>query len=215
MSHTELTMATSKPTTRSPVRTAVGAAGAGAKRPPRERLLDAASELFYAEGVQSVGIDRVIERAGVAKASLYSTFGSKEELVHAYLDDRHARTLSRLRAAVAAVDDPVAKLLAVFDGQATIFSEPGFRGCAFGAARAEAQPGSRIDEAAMSYRRDIRVLFGDLAAAAGVADPDTLALQLQMLYDGGGSAANLDRDPGVATPQRAAAEALIRAALAA
>ena len=61
------------------------------KRSPRERLLQAASELFYAEGVQSVGIDRVIERAGVAKASLYSTFGSKEQLVCAYLDDRHAQ----------------------------------------------------------------------------------------------------------------------------
>jgi AcrR family transcriptional regulator len=51
------------------------------RRSPRERLLEAAGELFYAEGVQSVGIDRVIERAGVAKASLYSTFGSKEKLV--------------------------------------------------------------------------------------------------------------------------------------
>jgi AcrR family transcriptional regulator len=58
-------------------------------RSPRERLLGAAGERFYAEGVQSVGIDRVIERAGVAKASLSSTFGSKEELVRAYLDERH------------------------------------------------------------------------------------------------------------------------------
>ena len=58
----------------------------------RERLLAAASELFYAEGVHTVGIDRVIERAGVAKASLYNTFGSKEELVRAYLESRHART---------------------------------------------------------------------------------------------------------------------------
>ena len=64
---------------------------ATARRSPRERLLEAAGELFYAEGIQSVGIDRVIERAGVAKASLYSTFGSKEELVEAYLDERHAR----------------------------------------------------------------------------------------------------------------------------
>ena len=69
------------------------------KPTPRERLLQAASELFYAEGVQSVGIDRVIERAGVAKASLYSTFGSKEQLVCAYLNSRHAQTLGRLRAA--------------------------------------------------------------------------------------------------------------------
>jgi AcrR family transcriptional regulator len=84
------------PTTRSD-------SAAPVKRSPRERLLDAANELFYAEGVQSVGIDRVIERAGVAKASLYSTFGSKEELVRAYLEARHERTLGRLRAAARAL----------------------------------------------------------------------------------------------------------------
>ena len=200
--------------TKSPTPPPGDVAGAGVKRSPRERLLDAASELFYAEGVQSVGIDRVIERAGVAKASLYSTFGSKEALVEAYLDTRHERTLTRLRTAVASVEDPVAKLLAVFDGQARSFREPNFRGCAFNAARAEAPTGSRIDGATQSYRRDIRELFRELASGAGVADPETLASQLQMLYDGGASAANLDRDPEAASPQRAAAEALIRAALA-
>ena len=62
------------------------------KHSARERLLAAANELFYAEGVQTVGIDRVIERAGVAKASLYNTFGSKENLVRAYLESRHEAT---------------------------------------------------------------------------------------------------------------------------
>jgi AcrR family transcriptional regulator len=210
MSHTSTSMPTKAPQQQTDT-----AAGVGVKRSPRERLLDAASELFYAEGVQSVGIDRVIERAGVAKASLYSTFGSKEALVEAYLDDRHERTLRRLRAAVAEVDDPVEKLLAVFDGQSAFFREPNFRGCAFSAARAEAPAGSRIDEAAKAYRHDVRALFQDLAAQAGVSDSDTLSRQLQMLYDGGGSAANLDRDPDVARAERAAAEALIRVALAA
>src|ERR1700722_12849788 len=96
--------------------------GVTVKRSPRERLLEAANELFYAEGVQSVGIDRVIERAGVAKASLYSTFGSKEELVRAYLEGRHEMVLRRLRAAVAAAgEDPVARILAVFDSQAQLY----------------------------------------------------------------------------------------------
>src|SRR6202043_101484 len=62
----------------------------------RERLLEAANELFYDEGVHTVGIDRVIERAGVAKASLYNTFGSKDELVRAYLETRHARVAARI-----------------------------------------------------------------------------------------------------------------------
>jgi AcrR family transcriptional regulator len=184
------------------------------RRSPRERLLEAASELFYAEGVQSVGIDRVIERAGVAKASLYSTFGSKEELVRAYLDERHARILGRLRAAVDAVDpgDPVARILAVFDAQARLFRAPDFRGCAFAAASAEAPRGGRVDEATRAYRQDIRDLFTELATAAGASDPPLLASQLQLVYDGGGNAANLDRDPSIAAPARAAAAALIAAA---
>jgi AcrR family transcriptional regulator len=182
------------------------------KRSPRERLLQAAGELFYAEGIQSVGIDRVIEHAGVAKASLYSTFGSKEGLVCAYLGERHARTLGRLRSAVDAVEDPVARILAVFDAQAQIFRMPDFRGCAFTAAAAEAPAGGRVDEAAESYRRDIRALFTELATAAGARDPALLASQLQLIYDGGGLAANLDRNPAIAAPVRAAAAALIAAA---
>ena len=184
-----------------------------ARRSPRERLLDAASELFYAEGIQSVGIDRVIDRAGVAKASLYSTFGSKEELVCAYLDARHEQTLAGLRAAVVAIDDPIERLLAVFDAQARLFRSPGFHGCAFAAAAAEAPRGGRIEATAESYRHDIRALFTELATDAGAPDPALLASQLQLIYDGSGLAAKMDRNPGIAAPARAAAIALIAAAL--
>src|ERR1700733_14855889 len=178
-----------------PTRTPQSTQPEAVKRSPRERLLQAASELFYAEGVQSVGIDRVIERAGVAKASLYSTFGSKEQLVCAYLAARHAQTLGRLRAAVDAVEDPVERILTVFDAQAQLFRTPDYRGCAFAAAAAEAPAGGRVDEATESYRRDIRVLFTELSSAAGAKDPALLATQLQLIYDGGGLAANMDHNP--------------------
>jgi AcrR family transcriptional regulator len=185
------------------------------KRSPRERLLEAANELFYAEGVQTVGIDRVIERAGVAKASLYSTFGSKEELVRAYLEGRHEMVLRRLRAAVAAAgEDPVARILAVFDSQAQLYRRPTFHGCAFAMASAEAPAGGRIDLATESYRDDIRGLFVELATQAGARDPELLATQLQMIYDGASLSVRMDRDPDVAIAQRAAAEALVQAALA-
>ena len=73
---------------------------ASAGRPSaRERLLAAANELFYDEGVHTVGIDRIIEQAGVAKASLYNTFGSKDELVRAYLQTRHDSVTQRITAA--------------------------------------------------------------------------------------------------------------------
>jgi len=185
------------------------------RRSPRERLLEAAGELFYAEGVQSVGIDRVIERAGVAKASLYKTFGSKEQLVRAYLDERHARIIGRLRAAVDAVDlrDPVAQILAVFDTQAELFSAPDYHGCAFAAAAAEAPRGGQIDEAARAYRREIRALFTELATAAEAPDPPLLASQLQLLYDGGAVAANLDRTPTIASAVRTAAAVLVTASV--
>jgi AcrR family transcriptional regulator len=197
-----------------PAKTKMSADDGAEKRSPRDRLLQAASELFYAEGVQSVGIDRVIERAGVAKASLYSTFGSKEGLVCAYLNARHEETLARLRSAVAATENPLERLLAVFDAQARLFRTPDFNGCAFTAAAAEAPAGGRIDAAAESYRHDIHGLFNELAVAAGVRDPAFLASQLQLVYDGGGLAANLDKNPDIATPARAAASALIAAALA-
>jgi AcrR family transcriptional regulator len=183
------------------------------RRSPRERLLDAAQELFYSEGVHSVGIDRVIERAGVAKASLYSTFGSKEGLVRAYLDESHQRILGRRRAAAEAAPDPVAGILAIFDSLARDFQRPDYNGCAFAGARAEAPAGGVIDEATHAFRADMRDLFRELATAAGATDPDQLAYQLQMLYSGGGEAAKLDRDPAIASSQRAAVEALLKAAL--
>jgi AcrR family transcriptional regulator len=183
------------------------------RQTPRERLLQAARELFYAEGVQSVGIDRVIERAGVAKASLYSSFGSKEGLITAYLDEYHERLLGRRRAAAEAAADPVSAILAIFDSSALDYTRPDYNGCAFAGARAEAPAGGLIDAAARSFRTDIRELFRGLSEQAGAVDPDRLAYQLQMLYSGGAEAAKLDRDPEVAGAQRAAVESLLAASL--
>jgi AcrR family transcriptional regulator len=157
----------------------------------------------------------VIERAGVAKASLYKTFGSKEQLVRAYLDERHARIIGQSRDAVDAIDpgDPVARILAVFDAQAKRFDVPDDHGCAFTAAAAEAPRDGQVDEATRAYRQEIRELFTELAIAAGAPDPPLLVSQLQLLYDGGGVAANLDRNPLIASPVRAAAATLIAASV--
>src|ERR1044071_4421276 len=110
------------------------------RRSARERLLEAAEELFYEEGVNTVGIDRVIERAGVAKASLYNTFGSKEALIRSYLAARHEARRARIMETLARYDTPRAKLLGVFDALGEIIAEAGFRGCAFLRATAEARP---------------------------------------------------------------------------
>jgi AcrR family transcriptional regulator len=180
----------------------------------RERLLDAANELFYAEGVQTVGIDRIIERAGVAKASLYNLFGSKEELVAAYLASRHDRTTSRLTEAIEGVDDPRQKILAVFDHQAQQYQRTDFNGCAFIAASTEAPAQGLIEQAADQFRAWIRAMFTDLADQIGASDPASLGRQLHLVYDGAGLAGRMDhRDPGIAPSVHDAVQALLDAAI--
>jgi AcrR family transcriptional regulator len=180
----------------------------------RERLLAAANELFYAEGVQSVGIDRIIERAGVAKASLYNLFGSKEALEAAYLSSRHDEMTRRLTEAISKFDDPRQKILAVFEFQAKLFKQPDFHGCAFVAASAEAPSGGLVEHAADEFRAWIRSMFTDLAEQAGAPDPTSLGHQLHLLYDGAGLAARMDRrDPAIGRSAREAAQTLLNAAL--
>lgn len=182
------------------------------KTSARERLLDTASRLFYAEGVHTVGIDRILEESGVAKASLYKTFGSKEALIAAYLDRRHQRQVVRISGALDSAETPREKVLAVFDSQARLFEQPDYRGCAFAAATAEGPAGSPTEAKNREYRTYVRGIFRDLAAEAGAADPDGVAYQLHLVYDGAQQAARMDHEATVAATARRAAEALLDAA---
>jgi AcrR family transcriptional regulator len=205
-------MVTSEATTGAGQSTRTRRGRGGDGRSARERLLASANELFYAEGVQTVGIDRIVEHAGVAKASLYNLFGSKEGLVQAYLAARHDGTIERLTEAINRHRDPRKRLLAVFEAQGQLFATPGFRGCAFVAATAEAPRGSLTEKAADDYRSWIRALFTDLGEQAGASSPVELARQLQVIYDGAGLAARMDHDPSISKSARAAAESLLDAA---
>jgi AcrR family transcriptional regulator len=164
--------------------------------------------------VQTVGIDRVIEHAGVAKATLYSAFGSKEELVRAYLRARHDATRERMSRELAA-RYPTARerLVGVFEVQGLSFADPGFRGCAFVGAKAEARPGGAVDQVADEYRTWLHTLFADLARQAGAPEPKVLAQQLVLLYDGAGISAWMDRDPSAESAARAVAAAIVSAAI--
>jgi AcrR family transcriptional regulator len=185
-----------------------------ARSPARDRLLAAADELFYEEGVHTVGIDRVIEKAGVAKATLYSAFGSKDELVRAYLSARHVARKERMIRRLAAYDDPRERLLALFDLLAESVAAPGFHGCAFVNASAESPAGSGAEAATTEYRTWMRNVLTDLARDAGASDPAELARQFQLLYDGVNISARMDRDPSAAATARAAAVTLLDAATA-
>ena len=152
---------------------------------PRERLLATADRLFYEEGIHTVGIDRILDEAGVAKASLYKFFGNKDGLVTAYLDQRQARVQERIARYLAlAGDDATARLLSVFDSQAEVISRPNFRGCAFNAATAEVARGHDLESKAKVFRTYVRETLETRAREAGAADTAELARELHFIYDG-------------------------------
>ena len=179
------------------------------RRPARERLLAAADELFYEEGFNLVGIDRVIERAGVAKASLYDCFGSKEELIRSYLQRRHEARQLRMQERLARYTSPKEKILAVFDAMAETAAQPNFRGCAFARASAEVRPGSTVRAVCDESRAWNLALFADLAEQAGAAEPNRVAQQLRVLYDGAMVSANVDTTSNAVAEARAMAEMML------
>ncbi len=175
-----------------------------AKQPPvprtsaRERLLAAADELFYENSITTVGIDRIIEHAGVAKASLYDCFGSKEELVRSYLDARNTAREARINERMSRYGTPQEKILSVFDLLGELSSQPGYRGCAFMRARADDSASDKVKAASDQSRAFLLDRFTSLAREAGAANPGPFAQQLLLLYDGASVAGHLDRNHNAA-----------------
>jgi AcrR family transcriptional regulator len=182
---------------------------AEAPKSARERLLAAAAELFYSEGINTVGIDRIIERAGVAKASLYDTFGSKDELIRAYLADRAAARQARVEAWLVRYKTPRDKILGIFDYLADAIAQPTFNGCYFQRANAELKPASAGRAASTDARAWTLALFTRLAKEAGVSNPKKVGQQLMIAYDGAIVSASAERDPHVAGTAKAMAAALL------
>ena len=186
-----------------------------AERPSaRDRLLAAADQLFYAEGVHVVGVDRIVERAGVTKASLYNTFGSKEELVRAYLEQHMRRRQERVARILAANDTPRERILGVFAEVEELLAGSQFRGCRFISAAAESRPGDASERVGAEYRAWLWSLFTELAEAAGASDAKQLGRRLLLLYDGAAVAARMDADRDAAAGAvRSAVVALLDAAI--
>jgi AcrR family transcriptional regulator len=177
-------------------------------------LLAAADELFYMEGVHVVGVDRIVERAGVTKASLYNTFGSKDELVRAYLERHFLNRQNRIARILASQTTPRQRILAVFAEVEDLLTGSAFRGCRFISAAAESGPGEAGEVVAEKYRAWLWSMFTDLAAAAGARDAKQTGRQLFLLYDGAAVAARMDEDRGAAAKAvRGAVVALLDAAI--
>jgi AcrR family transcriptional regulator len=179
----------------------------------RERLLAAADELFYENGINTVGIDRVIEHAGVAKASLYDCFGSKDGLVRAYLQGRSERRQTRIEERFALCSTPAEKILSIFDLQAELMAQASYRGCAFIRAGADGNSSPSVKSACEDSRARLLTLFTDLAREAGAADPHLLGKQLVLIYDGAATAAYMDANREAAKMARSLAEQLLASAI--
>ncbi|MBC9713118.1 TetR/AcrR family transcriptional regulator [Streptomyces sp. TRM66268-LWL] len=161
------------------------------KSPARSRVLDTATRLFYAEGVHSVGIDRIIAEAGVAKATFYHHFPAKDSLVKAYIEEQ--MRLQQTAVEELAAGGPREKLLAVFDRMGQIGALADFRGCPFINAAAEyPDPAHPVRQAVEEYRGWFRTLMRDLLAEAGDADPERTAGLLMLIRDGLAIACDLD-----------------------
>lgn len=155
--------------------------------PARERILNTAYELFSRHGIRAVGIDRIVKEAGVAKASLYRHFPSKDDLVLAFLELREQRfTRDWLQAEIERRGrTPRERLLAVFDLFDEWFRADDFHGCSFiGTLLEYAGDGDRVERASVRHLDTIKDLFAGLADEAGLEDPEDAALQLQTLAMG-------------------------------
>jgi AcrR family transcriptional regulator len=183
-------------------------------RSARERLLAAADELFYAEGVHVVGVDRVVERAGVTKATLYNTFGSKDDLVRSYLEEHMRRRKERIARILAAHESPRDGILGIFAEIEELLAGSKFRGCRFISAAAESRPGDASEVMARQYRAWVWSVFTDLAKEAGSSEPKQLGRRLLLLYDGAAVAARMDPDRNAAADaMHSAVVALLEAAI--
>jgi AcrR family transcriptional regulator len=186
---------------------ALAAAGVG------ERILATASDLFYREGVRAVGIQRVIDEAGIAKASLYAHYASKDELVAACLTRQGDCWRTSVEEGLRDPSlDARAKLLRTFDLQAERIASPGFRGCPFQNTGTEFADGDHPASAVTAtYRAWLHDLFISLVREAGARSPEAVAGALIVLHDGSAASAQVDGNPEAARHARWAAEQLLDA----
>lgn len=180
--------------------------------PGGQRVLDAASRLFYEQGIHAVGVDTIAEAAGVTKKTLYDRFGSKEALVVAYLQHRDARWRDDLTAHLAGIPQPgPERVLAVFDAAITWSGANSPKGCS--AVNARAEIGGGDDNAILPevsrQKTWLLTLFEELCADAGLEHPRATAKAMMLLYEGAIVTVGMATFPEPFTVARACAASLL------
>ena len=168
---------------------------------PRQRLLDAATKLFTEEGIRVIGIDRILREADVAKASLYSLLGSKDNLVIAYLQQLDTEYRTRWAERTASMIDADSKILAFFDMAIEEEPEKDFRGSPFVNAateypRPECESERNIVAACVEHRDWMHATMTELLDKKNGYPSGTQASQLLIFLDGGMTGARISRDDG-------------------
>jgi len=167
------------------------------KTPPSEiseQIVNVAGTLFYRQGIRAVGIDRIIEEAGIAKATLYRHFPSKDHLVAAYLSQRHTRVIGALNEVTRAIEQPRDQIAAIFESLFEKADSPDFRGCAFALAVAEHGDSERVVSVARGHKSAVRAIFSAIMLRAS-AISEQPAAHLALLYEGALATVAVDRDP--------------------
>lgn len=184
-------------------------AAASRPSPARQRLLDAATDLFYSEGIHSVGVDRIIDAAGVTRATMYKQFEGKEGLVLEYLRREDAQLRGLFAQAAGVSDDPDVLLDLVVEGIAADIRDRHTRGCPFINAAAEYPDEGPVRALIADHREWFRGTLRQLADAAHATDPDGLAASLVLLRDAALVGGYLDGEDRVAPAFARTARAVI------
>lgn len=157
----------------------------------RETILATAGRLFYQQGFQAVGINRIIEEAGVAKNTFFRHFPSKDELICVYLQQVHQQFMGWMRKTVAGLP-PEAALRAVMESVQKTATSEHCKGCIFIHSAAEFPDlGSPAHQLACAHKQELRDFLEELAATASLQQPQALAEQLLLVIDGAWAAARM------------------------
>ena len=182
-----------------------------------DRLMQAAMILFYNHGISGTGIDAIVERAGVAKKSLYNNFASKADLVNQYLEARHAEWLALYDNRVATAKEPSQRILAVFDAyqdHAEFAYERGFRGCGLLNAAAELEAGDVGRAAVRRHKEQVESILATHLSELLPEKPDrvaALAAQIAFLLEGAMARAGLEGSSVRVVMARAMVDDLLKA----
>jgi AcrR family transcriptional regulator len=159
----------------------------GCKARVRDRIFEAACELFYRHGIHGVGVDTIAAEAGSNKMSFYRSFASKDALVTEYLLAQERDYWAWWDAAVAPhPHDPRRQIEALFEGQLAVAESPGWRGCALGNAAVEiSDEEDPVSTLVRAYKQKVRARLHGMARAVGASDPETMGDALMLMLDGG------------------------------